>query len=66
MLSADVYIILWLFAHDIPFWIEDYSFTNYMFWFYLAQWLFIFEHYKASIYIEKRLQLFDEELEIHS
>jgi len=37
-----------------------------MFWFYLAQWFFIFEHYKASIYIEKRLELSDEELENHS
>ena len=40
--------------------------TNYMFWFYLSQWVFIFEHYKTSVYIEKRLTLSDEELVTHS
>jgi hypothetical protein len=37
-----------------------------MFCFFLLQWLFIFEHYKTSVYIEKRLTLSDEELETHS
>jgi hypothetical protein len=50
----------------VPFWIEETCFTNFMFWFYLSQWVFIFEHYKTSVYIEKRLTLSDEELETHS
>ena len=66
MMTANLYIILYIFEDKVPFWIQEFSMTNYMFWFYLSQWVFIFEHYKTSVYIEKRLQLSEKELETHS
>jgi hypothetical protein len=56
---------LYIFEEKVPFWIQELSMTNYMFWFYLSQWVLIFEHFKTSVYIGKRLQLSEKELETH-
>ena len=65
MISASLYLTLYIFQ-GVPFLIQETCFTNYMMWFFLLQWFFIFEHYKTSVYIEKRLTLSEKELETQS